>query len=140
MKKIAKSCLETMLRVCCEFVIGTFFCVFTTARQVFRRTGKCAAVSAQATAQILGYVSKMDERLKRTEEEREMMEDELFSAVLPFKSDDTLCSFLRDSKKSLRLGLYLCGNVNWALHWGKDIIRIMFTPEYVREHYWPPAV
>ena len=41
----------------------------------------------QATAQILSHVSKMDQRLKRTDELFDLMEKNLFGD-LPFKSDD----------------------------------------------------
>ena len=93
-----------------------------------------------ASAQILSHVSKMDQRLKRTEELCQLMEKELFGSVLPFNTDDEICSFLRDPKQSLRLGVSLASRVNWSLHWGKDIVQILFAPEYIREHYWPPDV
>ena len=65
------------------------------AVDVLRHLGKGSALSFRANAEILGIVSKLSERLKKTEELRDIVESELFTSLLPFETDDAVESFFQ---------------------------------------------
>ena len=120
-----------------------------------KQNSRGLALNMEATADALEVLSKMDSRLKRTEQLTSLLQDELMG-TRKFKngnlsyivtlllqicndaiSDAEIEDFFGDREKKLRYGSFLAGLLNWDLHWPRNIIQQIFANEYLAEHKWP---